>query len=267
MTDHENLQEQADREQKAREDLLSAEDKRRLLGRAMRELRARLGVSQEALGLESDIHRNYIGAMERGEINPSFRVFLKLSRGLGMPLSTMMRIYERNLAQAQAEAEQARTAFEARIDRIARAEGDVLANLHDDQPTPARRLAWAGQQHAAAYLERLGLRIVERDVPTRWGAIDLIAQDDERLVICEVTTRRFGASPPKTLSDTRRRNIRRAATALLEQRRAAPCEVRFDQVAVTIDSADELVGLEHRVLTTERAAEAAANSDPDRYDQ
>ena len=39
--------------------------------------------------------------MERGEINPSFRVFLKLSRGLGMPLSTLMRIYERNYAEAR----------------------------------------------------------------------------------------------------------------------------------------------------------------------
>ena len=137
MTDHENPQEQADQDKKAREDLLSAEDKRRLLGRAIRELRARLGVSQEALGLESDIHRNYIGAMERGEINPSFRVLIKLGTGLDMPLSALMRVYERNYAEAQTEAEQARATVEARISRETRP-GPPSPGAHDS-PTTRRR--------------------------------------------------------------------------------------------------------------------------------
>jgi transcriptional regulator with XRE-family HTH domain len=65
-------------------------------GRAVRELRARRDLSQEELGFRSGLHRNYVGAIERGEINPTFRVLLKLERGLAMPLSEIVAIYERH---------------------------------------------------------------------------------------------------------------------------------------------------------------------------
>ncbi|MDO8185419.1 helix-turn-helix transcriptional regulator [Conexibacter sp. JD483] len=64
------------------------------LGRAVRELRARRGLSQEMLGYRSGLHRNYIGAIERGEINPTFRVLIKLSDGLGFELSEIMALWE-----------------------------------------------------------------------------------------------------------------------------------------------------------------------------
>jgi transcriptional regulator with XRE-family HTH domain len=66
------------------------------LGRAVREMRARRGLSQEQLGFRCDLHRNYVGAIERGEINPTFRVLLKLERGLQMPLSEITQCYERH---------------------------------------------------------------------------------------------------------------------------------------------------------------------------
>lgn len=66
-----------------------------VLGRAIRELRARCGLSQEALGAVADVHRNYVGAMERGEINPTFRVLLKVASGLGVPFSELAVVYER----------------------------------------------------------------------------------------------------------------------------------------------------------------------------
>jgi ribosome-binding protein aMBF1 (putative translation factor) len=64
------------------------------LGRAVRELRARRDLSQEELGYRSSLHRNYVGTIERGEINPTFRVLLKLSRGLSIPLSELMTLYK-----------------------------------------------------------------------------------------------------------------------------------------------------------------------------
>ncbi|MGN6189250.1 MAG: helix-turn-helix domain-containing protein [Conexibacter sp.] len=67
------------------------------LGAAVRELRARRGMSQEELGARADLHRNYVGAIERGEINPTFRVLLKLEDGLGLPLAELVRLYERNI--------------------------------------------------------------------------------------------------------------------------------------------------------------------------
>jgi len=49
-------------------------------GRVVRELRARRGLSQEELGFCSRLHRNYVGAIERGEINPTFRIHCRRSR-------------------------------------------------------------------------------------------------------------------------------------------------------------------------------------------
>lgn len=66
----------------------------RNLGRAARFLRARRELSQEVLGERAGLHRNYVGAIERGEINPTFRIMLKLTRGLDVPLSTLIRDYE-----------------------------------------------------------------------------------------------------------------------------------------------------------------------------
>jgi ribosome-binding protein aMBF1 (putative translation factor) len=63
-------------------------------GRAVRELRITRGFSQEGLGFRSDLHRNYVGAIERGQINPTFRVLLKLSGGLHVPLSALIVRFE-----------------------------------------------------------------------------------------------------------------------------------------------------------------------------
>jgi transcriptional regulator with XRE-family HTH domain len=57
------------------------------LGRAVRVLRAELDLSQEAVGFNSGLHRNYVGAIERGEINPTYRVLCLLAAGLRVPLS------------------------------------------------------------------------------------------------------------------------------------------------------------------------------------
>lgn len=68
------------------------------LGRAVRILRVTRDLSQEELGARADLHRNYIGAIERGEINPTFRVLLKLERGLDVPPSELIAKYEELLA-------------------------------------------------------------------------------------------------------------------------------------------------------------------------
>ena len=70
------------------------------LGRAVRETRARRGFSQEELGFHSLLHRNYIGAIERGEINPTFRTLLHLTGGLSLALSDLALLYERQLQEA-----------------------------------------------------------------------------------------------------------------------------------------------------------------------
>ncbi len=68
----------------------------RALGAAVREVRARRGLSQEELGFAGGLHRNYVGGIERGELNVTFRILLKVARGLNVPLSELVGLYERN---------------------------------------------------------------------------------------------------------------------------------------------------------------------------
>lgn len=70
----------------------------RALGRAVRELRARKGLSQEALGFAAGLHRNYVGAVERGEINPTLRTLLALVVGLAVRLGELVVVFERQFA-------------------------------------------------------------------------------------------------------------------------------------------------------------------------
>ena len=76
-------------------------NKHRALGVAVRETRARRGLSQEELGFAARLHRNYIGAIERGEINPTFRILLKVTHGLQLPLSELIELTERRYRELQ----------------------------------------------------------------------------------------------------------------------------------------------------------------------
>ncbi len=86
------------------------------LGSVIRGLRGRLRLSQEELGDRSGLHRNYVGAIERGEINFTFRVLLKLSKGLGCTLAEIIRAYD--------EIPTPRTREDARMARVGLAARD-----------------------------------------------------------------------------------------------------------------------------------------------
>jgi len=60
------------------------------LGANLRALRLERGLSQEQLGQELGIDRTYVGALERGERNPSLRVVQDLADGLGVLAITLL---------------------------------------------------------------------------------------------------------------------------------------------------------------------------------
>jgi transcriptional regulator with XRE-family HTH domain len=64
------------------------------LGEAIRSLRDELGVSQERLGLESGVHRNYIGGIERAERQPSVTTLARLAQALGVKPSDLLALAE-----------------------------------------------------------------------------------------------------------------------------------------------------------------------------
>lgn len=64
-------------------------------GNAVRERRESKNLSQEELADLCNIHRTYIGGVERGERNPTLRTMLKLAAALDTQLSTLILAMEK----------------------------------------------------------------------------------------------------------------------------------------------------------------------------
>jgi transcriptional regulator with XRE-family HTH domain len=60
-------------------------------GTRVRELRKKLNLSQEELGFKSNIHRTYIGAVERGEQNISLDNIGRIAKNLKVSLSELFK--------------------------------------------------------------------------------------------------------------------------------------------------------------------------------
>lgn len=58
-------------------------------GERVKELRLEKGISQEELAEKVNVHRTYIGFIERGERNPALLNIYKISRALGVKLQTL----------------------------------------------------------------------------------------------------------------------------------------------------------------------------------
>lgn len=86
---------------------------------------------------------------------------------------------------------------------------------------------------AATYLQRQGLRIVERNWRCRFGEIDLIARDGPSLVFIEVRARtslRYGGAAESIDRRKRSRLIAAASQYLAGAGSHTPC--RFDAVLI-----------------------------------
>ena len=60
-------------------------------GKAVRERRKRLGVSQEEFADMCGLDRSYVGGVERGERNISLENIGRIAKGLGISLSELFR--------------------------------------------------------------------------------------------------------------------------------------------------------------------------------
>ena len=62
---------------------------RKAFGRKVRELRKYKGYSQEKLADKADLHRTYIGSIERGEQNVSIDNIAKIAKALRTPIANL----------------------------------------------------------------------------------------------------------------------------------------------------------------------------------
>lgn len=126
-------------------------------------------------------------------------------------------------------------------------------------PKDARRtLGKLGEDLAIAHLRRLGWVVVERNVRTRHGEIDIVALDRHALVFVEVKTRRAAGGgrrglcpaeqPLAWLRFSQRARLRRLACAwLYESHKSRPKAetIRFDAIGVIVDGESRLLRLDH----------------------
>jgi putative endonuclease len=113
-----------------------------------------------------------------------------------------------------------------------------------------RRLGATGEQLAADHLQRLGLRVLDRNYRTRYGELDIVAYDEEVLIFVEVKTRvAYGpaSDPLESLHARKRNQVRAMASRWLAERRDRPRAdaLRFDAIGVTLDRAGRLLRLDH----------------------
>lgn len=92
---------------------------------------------------------------------------------------------------------------------------------------------------AAAHLEALGYRILQRNFRCPAGEIDLIALDGRTLVFVEVKSRHAHGRGRalEAITPAKQRQIERAALFYLARNPRPGRDARFDAVAIDVDSA------------------------------
>jgi putative endonuclease len=98
-----------------------------------------------------------------------------------------------------------------------------------------------GEQLAAEYLERSGMRVLDRNWRCAEGELDIVAAQRRTLVVCEVKTRsseRFG-TPLEAITRQKQRRLRRLAICWVVAHGVLFDEIRIDAVGVLRASSGE----------------------------
>jgi putative endonuclease len=121
-------------------------------------------------------------------------------------------------------------------------------------PAGAKRQTGAlGEEIAAAYLQKRGYRILEKNYRCPFGEIDVIARDGGQIVFVEVKSRRnerYG-SPQSAVGKKKQEKISMIAQYYLKEKRLYGRQARFDVLAVRLFSEG------HRIELIRNAFEVA----------
>lgn len=65
-----------------------------IFGKVLRKLRTSQNKSQEKFAFDAELERVFISMLERGKRRPTLKTLISLSKGLQIPLSALMLVYE-----------------------------------------------------------------------------------------------------------------------------------------------------------------------------
>ena len=104
-----------------------------------------------------------------------------------------------------------------------------------------------GEEEAARFLTRCVYDILEKNVRTRVGEIDLVAKQGKTLVFVEVKTRRAAeGDPPQAAVNTRKQNqLGKLAQSYLRSKRLREQPCRFDVVAIVVNNEGGVKAIRH----------------------
>ena len=110
-----------------------------------------------------------------------------------------------------------------------------------------RVLGQLGEAVARRFLAARGLRIVDQNVRTRYGELDLICQSDQVLVFVEVKTRVVGTAvePTEAISPRKAARLVRLARAYLQEQGEVEVPWRIDVVAVWLQRDGRVLDVRH----------------------
>lgn len=111
-----------------------------------------------------------------------------------------------------------------------------MSNLAKSQRTRDRRKqrGAAGESLAMRFLEREGMKILQRNYRYERGEIDIVAEEGEEIVFVEVKARRSKAfgEPEDAVTDQKQEQLRKVAEGYLFEHELSDRACRFDVVAI-----------------------------------
>lgn len=109
----------------------------------------------------------------------------------------------------------------------------------EGRPTARMRRGFYAQHAASRRLTDIGFRILEENYRCRWGEVDIVAIEDDCLVIVEVRSRsgRGFGTPEESITSTKARRLALLVDAYRDDRSHLdlPEDSRIDLVAVELD--------------------------------
>ncbi len=115
---------------------------------------------------------------------------------------------------------------------------DALAGRH--------AIGAQGEAMAADHLVRAGYTILHRNLRTRYGEMDIVAQDGACLVFVEVRTRRSRTmTPEESVTAAKGRRLAGLGLRYLQDHGLEGAEWRIDVIAIEQDEQGNLLRLEH----------------------